>query len=82
MLADIRRLPSLSLALLDDALATRAAEIAMTHRLRGADAVYVAVAEAFNATLITWDTEMLERAAAVVPTVTPSDWLARRPTQQ
>jgi len=27
------------------------------HRLRGADSVYVAVAEAFNATLITWDAE-------------------------
>jgi predicted nucleic acid-binding protein len=58
-------------------LAERAAEIAVTCRLRGSDCVYVAVAEVFGATLITWDAEMLERAPAVVPTMTPSGWLAR-----
>jgi len=41
--------------------------------------VDVAVAEAFNATLITWDAEMLERAPAVVPTLPPADWLAQKP---
>jgi hypothetical protein len=39
----------------------------------------VFVAEAFDATLLTWDTEMLERAPAVVSTMTPADWLARQP---
>ena len=39
----------------------------------------VAVAEAFDATLLTWDTEMLERSPDVVPTMTPADWLARQP---
>ena len=79
MLSDIRALPTLRLVPIDEALASRAAEIAMNYGLRGADAVYVAVAEAFAATLLTWDVEMLERAPAVVPTMTPADWLARQP---
>jgi len=79
MIGDIRSLPRLQLVTIDDSLATRAAEIAMTYRLKGADSVYVAVAEASAATLITWDGEMLERAPAVVPTMSPADWLARQP---
>jgi predicted nucleic acid-binding protein len=78
MVRDIRGFPRLGLVLIDDALADRAAEIAITCRLKGADSVYVAVAEAVGATVITWDTEMLVRAAAVVPTMTPADWLARQ----
>ncbi|HUT35567.1 MAG TPA: PIN domain-containing protein [Planctomycetota bacterium] len=79
MIGDIRSLPRLQLVTIDDSLATRAAEIAMTYRLKGADSVYVAVAEASAATLITWDGEMLERAPAVVPKMSPADWLARQP---
>ena len=45
----------LHLIALEPLLARRAAQIAIAHRLRGADATYVAVAEAFEATLITWD---------------------------
>ncbi|MGH2594072.1 MAG: PIN domain-containing protein, partial [Anaerolineae bacterium] len=55
---------------LDIPLARRAAHIAIAHRLRGADAVYIAVAEAFGATLITWDAEMLQRGPAAVMTIT------------
>jgi predicted nucleic acid-binding protein len=51
-------------------------QVATHHRLRGADSVYVAVAEAANATLITWDDEMLERGAGVVTTLTPLQWIA------
>ena len=69
-------LPGLNLVHLDSTLASRAAQIAARHRLRGADSIYVAVAEAFDATLITWDTEMLERGADLVTTVYPCQWLA------
>lgn len=55
--------------------ARRAAHIAATYRLRGADSVYVAVAEEFSATLITWDAEMLQRCPAIVPVITPSGWM-------
>lgn len=56
-------------------LAERAAQIAAAQQLRGADAIYVAVAEESGTTLITWDNEMLKRGPAVVATITPADWL-------
>ena len=37
--------------------------------------MYVAVADAFDAVLITWDAEMLERGSKAVRTVTPLHWL-------
>jgi predicted nucleic acid-binding protein len=61
-------------------LAERAAQIAADQRFRGADAVYVAVAEEFAATLVTWDDDMLRRGAALVTTMTPDDWLKAQPT--
>ena len=75
IVALIESLPRLLLVSLDVPLARRAAEIAIAHRLRGADAVYAAVAKAFDATLITWDAEMLQRAPTVLPTLTPSEWI-------
>lgn len=56
-------------------LIRHAAEIAASHRLRGADAVYLAVAQIHRTTLITWDKEMLQRGPDVAPTVTPAQWL-------
>ena len=74
----IEGIPGLQLITLDPPLAHRAVHIATHHRLRGADSVYVAVAEAFNATLITLDAEMLERGADVVTTITPMQWMDER----
>jgi predicted nucleic acid-binding protein len=62
----------------DRQLAQRAAELAAVHQLRGADAVYVAVAAEYGATLITWDTEQLTRAATATQLETPTTWLAGR----
>jgi predicted nucleic acid-binding protein len=61
--------------------AQRAAQIAADHRLRGADSVYVAIAEEYAATLVTWDDEILKRGAAVVTTMTPDDWLMAQQTK-
>jgi len=74
----IESFPGLRLVILDLSLARQAAQIAMTHRLRGADSIYVAVAETFNATLITWDAEMLQRSPAIVPTLTPTEWVEQQ----
>lgn len=74
LVQSIRSLIHLQLVPLEEQLAQRAAEIASHHRLRGADAVYVAVAEARQATLVTWGQEMLHRAAALVPARTPDAW--------
>ncbi|MBN1146606.1 MAG: type II toxin-antitoxin system VapC family toxin [Anaerolineales bacterium] len=52
-------------------LASRAAEIAASQRLRGCDAVYVALAEQTNDRLVTLDQQQLQRAAAIVDTRRP-----------
>ena len=62
---------------MDDLLAEKSAQIAATLKLRGADAVYVALAVVRRAPLITLDTEMLERARDVAEVLTPADWLSR-----
>jgi predicted nucleic acid-binding protein len=70
----IENFPRLQLVPLDLPMARRAVQIAKDHGLRGADSVYVSVAELFGTALITWDAEMLERGADVVLTMTPSEW--------
>lgn len=76
----IQGFPGIQLVSLSFQLAERAAQIAAHYRLSGADAVYAATAERQDATLVTWDTEMLERGAAVIPTLTPAEWLEERQT--
>jgi predicted nucleic acid-binding protein len=71
----IETFPRLQLVPLDLPLARRAVQVARDHRLRGADSVYVSVAEMFDAALIAWDAEMLERGADVVTTRTPLEWM-------
>jgi predicted nucleic acid-binding protein len=71
----VQAFPGMRLAPLDPPMARRAADIARRQRVRGADAVYVAVAEVFDAILIAWDSEMLERCSGVVIVVTPQEWL-------
>lgn len=77
--SQIGSFPYLSLIELTEGRALLAAAVAVTQRLRGADAVYVAVAQEYGTTLITWDVELLTRGALSVPTMTPSDWLAANP---
>lgn len=70
---EVSHFPELTLVNLDLSLAQEAAKIAARHRLRGSDAVYVAVARRFGAALVTLDAEQQERAAAVVPARRPED---------
>lgn len=60
---------------MDASLAHEAAEIAGSRKLRGADAVYVALAAARRMPLITLDVEMAERAGGVATVFTPEQWL-------
>ncbi len=60
---------------LDGTLADRAANLAAMARLRGADAVYAAVAQQYNTTLVTLDQQQLERLPPLVKTVQPGDVL-------
>ena len=62
-----------------ETLSRGAARVAVECMLRGADAVYAALARQLGTSLVTWDQELLERAVAVVPTFTPADWLRQNP---
>lgn len=68
-------LPHLTLVTLTPALARQAAELAATHRLRGADAVYLAVARRYGTTLVSRDEEQRARGSAVAPCQTPEEAL-------
>jgi predicted nucleic acid-binding protein len=74
----IEDFPGIKLISLDLPLARRAAEIAVEHRLRVADAAYVAVALEFDAALISWDQEMRKRFPAAVATMTPEGWRGKQ----
>ncbi len=67
----IAQLPNVTLIPLDARHAQRATDLAAQHGLRGADAVYAAVALQANCTLITLDNEHLTRLSGVVSTRTP-----------
>jgi predicted nucleic acid-binding protein len=72
-------LPHVTLVALTPALARQAAELAATHRLRGADAVYVAVAKRYGTVLVSCDVEQRSRSGAVIECETPDEALAARP---
>ena len=72
----LRHFPNLIPITLDEALSTLAAEAAARHRLRGSDAIYVAVAQRFGASLITLDREQQVRAPASVRASAPGEALA------
>jgi predicted nucleic acid-binding protein len=69
-------LPNVTVTVLDAALASRAVSLAAQHGLRGADAVYAAVAAQAGSTLVTLDSEQLTRLSGVIVTQTPSAALA------
>ena len=75
----MQTLPNIRFVDLTEDRTTRASDLAITCRLRGADAVYVAVAQEYGTTLITWDQELLTRGIAAATTRTPADWLAANP---
>jgi predicted nucleic acid-binding protein len=67
--------PGLQRHSLDDGLADKAWAVAAHCRLRGGDAVYVALASQLRVPLITLDREILGRAKAGVRALTPDEWL-------
>jgi predicted nucleic acid-binding protein len=68
----IVRLPTMRWIVLDDRLTLAATRLAIDLRLRGADALYVAVAVQFNIPLITWDHEQIDRAGVRFEVRTPA----------
>lgn len=74
----LRQLPHVVLVSVSQTLAVRAADLAAEWRLRGSDAVYVAVAQRFGSTLVTLDKEQRSRVATVIPTRFPAEALAEQ----
>jgi predicted nucleic acid-binding protein len=67
-----RDLPGQIWVPLEESLADEAARLGAEHRLRGADAIYAAVANRYGATLVTRDHQQLERLGSALPVITPS----------
>ena len=74
--SQVAALPNVTLMPLDEALAHQAQALAAQHRLRGADAVYAALALASYTTLISLDHEHLTRLVGIVPVMTPAQIVA------
>jgi predicted nucleic acid-binding protein len=70
------QLPNVTVLPLDAALGQRALVLAAQHGLRGADAVYAAVAQQAGCTLISLDHEQLTRLADIISVQTPEAALA------
>jgi predicted nucleic acid-binding protein len=76
LVQNIRRLPLVQLLPLTESLAEEAAELAIVHRLRGADAVYAVVALRTGTTLISLDREHQTRLGSILKVITPAEALA------
>ena len=71
----ISHLPHLTLIPLDELLAQQAVDVAALYRLRGSDAVYVAVAKRYACPLVTLDREQHDRVEAALKTYYPAELL-------
>ncbi len=71
-------LAHVTLVSLTPAMSRQAGELAAMHRLRGSDAVYVAVARRYGTTVVSRDEEQRSRGSAVVHCQTPEEALASR----
>lgn len=71
-----RTAPHLQFLPLDAPLEQAATEIAADYGLRGADAIYVAVARQYSCTLVTLDHEIERRAGSIVTVQSPAAALA------
>ena len=73
----IRGLPGQMWIPLDETLDEEAVRLASERRLRGADAVYAAVAQRYETTLVTRDLQQLERLRPALSVLTPDQAFAQ-----
>lgn len=71
----MQHLPNARLVAVDTELAQLGAQLAAELRLRGADALYVALARRLSIPLVTWDQEQRERGRPLVAVLNPQDIL-------
>lgn len=77
LLSRFRETPNLYLRPVLESLADAAAELALSHRIKGCDAIYVALAREMQTPLVTLDREQRERAPEDVEVLTPEEALAK-----
>jgi predicted nucleic acid-binding protein len=73
--AAVRDLPAQTWVALDRSLADEASAVAAERRLRGADAVYAAVARRSESRLVTRDRQQIERLLPAIPACPPEQAL-------
>ena len=73
----LTQLPRMTLVHLDTRMGQQAAKLAATHQLRGADAVYAAVALLYGAHLVTLDKEQARRHPQTLSVLSPAEARAR-----
>lgn len=73
----MQKLPNLHVLEIDAAFAQSGARLAAEYRLRGADALYVALAYSLGIPLVTWDREQRGRSVPSVSSLTPQEALSR-----
>ena len=64
----------LSIKSLDTKLVQLAIDLAVDLRLKGGDAIYVALAHQMGIPLVSWDREQLSRASTLIETYTPTNY--------
>jgi predicted nucleic acid-binding protein len=74
-LTRLRAIPDVDSHALDENLSLHASELAAELRLKGADAVYAALASTLGFRLVTWDRELRDRARPRIEAYTPADLL-------
>ncbi len=72
---ELRQIPNFTFIPIDAELSNLAEKFAAENKLRGCDALYVAVAFSFNVKLITLDTQQKERAKDLIEVLTPKEEL-------
>jgi predicted nucleic acid-binding protein len=72
---EIKQIPNIVFVPIDREPADESSRLAAEYRLRGCDAIYVAVAFMFNTKLISLDKQQAERAAECIEVTTPQDEL-------
>lgn len=72
---ELKQIPNIVFVPIDRELADEATRFAAEYRLRGCDAIYVAVASMFSVKLISLDEQQLVRAKDCIDASTPKDEL-------
>ena len=71
VIQSVRDIPGIIFLPLDTSVVQTAIHLARTYRLRGADAVYAAIAARYSARLVTVDREMLTRLPGAITVMQP-----------